>query len=81
VLLVDIPGVPSLDAETAVVRSRTAGAVRPLGAACRVVGISPQVAQTVVEADLDLARMATFGTPRSGLEAALRRTGGRFGRS
>lgn len=71
VVILDVSGVPVFDAEAAHHIFRTAAAVRLLGARLIVVGLSPGVAQTVVELGVDLTGLTTLSTLQAGLDHAL----------
>lgn len=80
VLLLDITGLRVVDAGAADRLVRLAGAVRLLGAACALVGVSPEVARTLVDLEVPLAGLRTHGTLHDGLRAALRELGDGAGR-
>lgn len=72
VVILDLTGVPAVD--TTVVRRLTqlAQAVRLLGASAVIVGISPNIARVMTQADVDLAGIITLANLKAGLEHALR---------
>lgn len=72
-VLLDITGMRSVDASAAERLLRTIRAVGLLGAGCAVVGVSPEVARMLVQIDAPLVGVATYGTLRDGLRAALRK--------
>lgn len=72
-ILLDITGLRQVDEGAAHHLLRTISAARLLGARCAVVGVSPEVARTMVLLDMPLAGIDTYGTLRDGLRAALRR--------
>ncbi|WP_437669360.1 STAS domain-containing protein [Sorangium sp. So ce131] len=72
-VLVDITGVPALDAQAAAQLLKAASAARLLGAACTIVGVSPSMAQTLVELGVDLGALTTAATLAEGLAQALAR--------
>lgn len=72
-ILFDITGIRAVDASAAERLLRTISAARLLGAGCAVVGVSPEVARTLVEIGALLAGVPTYGTLRDGLRAALKR--------
>jgi anti-anti-sigma factor len=74
IAILDVTGVPFVDAELATWLLRAASATQLLGAQCVLVGISPEVAQALVASGADLARMATRADLRSAVEFALRAT-------
>lgn len=71
VVLIDISGVPVVDAEAAMHLSRTAQAVRLLGATAILVGTSAEVARTMISAGVDLGGLETLADLESGLQYAL----------
>lgn len=71
VVLIDISGVPVVDAEAARHLSRTAQALGLLGAAAVLVGTSAEVARTMVAADIELGKLKTLADLESGLQHAL----------
>jgi anti-anti-sigma factor len=71
VVLVDVSGVPVFDAEAAQHVLRAAQAVRLLGSRVVLVGLSPEMARTVVDLGLDLAGVRTLGSLQDGLALAL----------
>ncbi len=75
VLILDIAGVPVVDTRVANHLLQTTEAVRLLGAATILTGISPQVAQTMVQLGVDLSAMHTRANLEEGLELALDLTG------
>ncbi len=74
-VLLDITGVPAIDADVASWLVQLAQASRLLGAEVLLVGMSPEIAQTMVTAQLDLRGLVTLGTLKAGLEHALGRRG------
>jgi len=75
VIILDIAGVPVVDTRVANHLLQTTEAVRLLGASTVLTGISPQVAQTMVQLGVDLAKMYTRASLEEGLELALSLTG------
>ncbi|MDQ0273206.1 STAS domain-containing protein [Cytobacillus purgationiresistens] len=71
VVLIDITGVPVVDTMVAHHIIQAAGAVRLIGATCMIVGIRSEIAQTIVSLGIDLSRVITKNTLKSGVEAAL----------
>jgi len=71
VLLIDVTGVPMIDAAVANHLLHAAQAVRLLGAQVVLVGISPAMAQTLVHLGVDLSSLTTAANLASGLEYAL----------
>lgn len=70
-VILDITGVPVVDTEVANHLLKTIQAARLLGAECMLVGISSQIAQTLVHLGVDLAQMTTYAKLQKGLQAAL----------
>ncbi|WP_018664760.1 RsbT co-antagonist protein RsbRA [Heyndrickxia acidiproducens] len=75
VVLIDITGVPIVDTIVAHHIIQAADAVRLVGAKCMLVGIRPEIAQTIVNLGIDLKHVATTSTLQRGIEEALRLTG------
>lgn len=72
-VILDITGVRTIDTHVAEALLRLARAVRLLGAKTVVTGISPEVAQTLV----DLGDLVTLGDLRDGIAHAASSGGGR----
>lgn len=72
IAILDITGVKVIDAETANALVRAAQAARLLGAQVVLTGISPKVAQTLVELNADMGGVVTRGTLKAGIAYALR---------
>jgi rsbT co-antagonist protein RsbR len=72
-VIVDVTGVPSLNAETADGLIRAARAVELLGAEVVLSGLRPDVARTHVELGVELGRIVTRGTLKSGIDYAMTR--------
>lgn len=68
--------VRTIDAHVAEALVRLARAVRLLGAETVITGISPEVAQALVQIGVDLGDLVTLGDLRSGIAHAQARTGG-----
>jgi ABC-type sugar transport system substrate-binding protein/anti-anti-sigma regulatory factor len=66
-VIVDISGVPVVDTSVANHLLQTAAQARLLGAMMILVGISPEIAQTMVQIGIDLSSLRTFSTLRDGL--------------
>lgn len=71
VVILDVSGVPVFDAEAAHHIVRTSSAVRLLGARLILVGLSPTIAQTIIELGVDLSGLTTLSTLQAGLARAL----------
>jgi rsbT co-antagonist protein RsbR len=74
VVLIDITGVPVVDTMVAHHIIQAAEAVRLVGAQCILVGIRPEIAQTIVNLGIDLSKFPTKNTLKKGLESALNLT-------
>lgn len=74
VVLLDITGVPVVDTMVAHHIIQAADAVRLIGAKCMLVGIRPEIAQTIVALGIDLNDFTTTGTLQRGMEEALELT-------
>jgi ribose transport system substrate-binding protein len=70
VLIVDITGVAVVDTGVAHYLLQAARAAQLLGTRVILVGISPEVAQTVVQLGVDLSSLPTYSSLRAGLEHA-----------
>src|SRR5579871_5544896 len=75
VAVLDITGVPYIDSAVANHLVQTVEASRLLGATVIVTGLSPEIAQTLVNIGVDLAKMTTVGDLQGGIEEAERRLG------
>ncbi|TFE01974.1 STAS domain-containing protein [Jeotgalibacillus salarius] len=75
VVLIDITGVPVVDTMVAHHIIQAAEAVHLVGAKCMLVGIRPEIAQTIVNLGIDLDRFITTSTMKKGVELALEMTG------
>ncbi len=78
VVIVDITGVPIVDTSVANYILQATQAVGLLGAKCILVGITPEVAQTVVSLGVDLLGLTTRSDLQGGIEYALRLMGQRI---
>jgi len=74
VVLLDITGVPVVDTMVAHHIIQAADAVRLIGAKCMLVGIRPEIAQTIVALGIDLNDFTTTSTLQRGMEEALQLT-------
>lgn len=79
VVVLDLTGAVSLDAEVAAELVRTAQAVRMLGAVVTVTGIRPEVAQMLVTRGVDLRGIVTHRDLHAGIAYALGVKEGRVG--
>ena len=75
VVIVDITGVKTVDTQVAQHLLRTAAAVRLMGAQCIVSGISPKIAQTMVQLGVDVGEVRTRSSIRNALTDALTAVG------
>ncbi|HET7626916.1 MAG TPA: STAS domain-containing protein [Bacillales bacterium] len=75
VVLIDITGVPVVDTMVAHHIIQAAEAVRLVGAECILVGIRPEIAQTIVNLGIDLSGFPTDSNLRKGIQAALKLLG------
>ena len=73
VLIIDITGVAVVDTSVVNHLLQMAQASQLLGTSVVVVGISPEVAQTIVQLGMDLSRFVTRSTLQAGLEYAARK--------
>ncbi|GAE26447.1 positive regulator of sigma-B [Halalkalibacter wakoensis JCM 9140] len=71
VVLIDITGVPVVDTMVAHHIIQASEAVRLVGASCILVGIRPEIAQTIVNLGIDLSKFPTKSTLQKGIETAL----------
>jgi len=75
VVVIDITGVPLMDATVANHLVQTVEATRLLGAMVIITGLSPEIAQTLVTLGVDLSKMNTVGDLQGGIEEAERLLG------
>ena len=73
IVLMDVTGVPLVDTQVARVLLQAADAARLLGAEPILVGIRPELAQTIVGLGLDLSSLTTQADLQSGIRYALQR--------
>lgn len=71
VVLIDITGVPVVDTMVAHHIIQASEAVRLIGATCILVGIRPEIAQTIVNLGIDLGQFPTKSTLYNGIQTAL----------
>jgi rsbT co-antagonist protein RsbR len=74
VVLIDITGVPVVDTMVAHHIIQASEAVRLVGAKCLIVGIRPEIAQTIVNLGINLSQIITKNSLQKGIEAALEMT-------
>ncbi|RMH70372.1 MAG: PAS domain S-box protein [Gemmatimonadetes bacterium] len=70
-LIIDITGVVVVDTEVANYLIKTVEATRLLGTDCMLVGLSPVVAQTLVQIGVDLSNVKTYASLQKGLQSIL----------
>jgi rsbT co-antagonist protein RsbR len=75
VVVIDITGVPVMDATVANHLVQTVEAARLLGATVIITGLSAEIAQTLVTIGVDLGKMNTVGDLQGGIEEAERTLG------
>ena len=75
VVVIDITGVAAIDVSVANHLVQTVEASRLLGATVIVTGLSPEIAQTLVNIGVDLGKMNTVGDLQGGIEQAERLLG------
>lgn len=71
VVLMDITGVPVVDTMVAHHIIQAAEAVRLIGSTCILVGIRPEIAQTIVNLGIDLGKFPTKSTLKKGFTSAM----------
>lgn len=71
VVLIDITGVPIVDTMVAHHIIQASEAVHLVGSKCILVGIRPEIAQTIVSLGIDLSSFPTRSSLRKGIETAL----------
>ena len=74
VLLIDLTGVPVVDTGVASHLIQTVEAALLLGCQSVLVGIRPEMAQTLVSLGIDLSRILTLSSLQAGLQSAIGRT-------
>jgi rsbT co-antagonist protein RsbR len=70
-VIIDITGVPLVDTAVANHLVQTTQAVGLLGAHCILVGISPEVAQALVQLGVDFQRLTTLSNLQAGITYAI----------
>ncbi len=75
IVIIDITGVPVIDTAVANYLLQTARAAQLIGAQVILVGIGPEIAQTIVQLGVDLSGIAIGANLQNGIELALRRIG------
>jgi rsbT co-antagonist protein RsbR len=77
IVIMDVTGVPLIDTQVAQILLHAADAVSLLGAKTILVGMRPELAQTIVGLGLDLRGLVTCADLQSGVNYALNNTGRR----
>lgn len=75
IVIIDITGVPVVDTAVANYLLQTARAAQLIGAQVILVGIGPEIAQTIVQLGVNLSGIAIGANLQTGIELALQRTG------
>lgn len=75
VIILDISGVGVVDTAVANHLIKITKATRLMGCQCTVSGVSPAIAQTIVELGIDVGNMKTTATLKDALQQAFRDTG------
>jgi rsbT co-antagonist protein RsbR len=75
IIILDITGVPVIDTAVANYLLQTARAAQLIGAHVILVGIGPEIAQTMVQLGVDVSSIEVGATLQSGIDLALRRMG------
>jgi rsbT co-antagonist protein RsbR len=75
VVIIDITGVPVVDTQVANYLLQAARATQLLGSQVVLVGISPDIAQTIVQLGVDLSNIMTRANLQSGVEYAFAQRG------
>ncbi|WP_322490436.1 STAS domain-containing protein [Chloroflexus sp.] len=75
IVIIDITGVPVIDTAVANYLLQTARAAQLIGTQVILVGIGPEIAQTIVQLGVDLSGIAIGANLQNGIELALRRIG------
>jgi len=70
VVIIDITGVPVVDTAVANHLLRTVRAIKLVGGKCILVGIRPEIAQTIVRLNLSFSDLETTSTLKKGLDLA-----------
>ncbi|WP_322821658.1 STAS domain-containing protein [Chloroflexus sp.] len=75
IVIIDITGVPVIDTAVASYLLQTARAAQLIGAQVILVGIGPEIAQTIVQLGVDLGHILIGANLQNGIELAFRRLG------
>jgi len=73
IVIMDITGVPAVDAEMANRLLQSMQAAKLMGAECVLTGISPQISKTLVHLGVDLSSVITRASLRDGLDLAFKK--------
>jgi rsbT co-antagonist protein RsbR len=71
-VIIDITGVPLIDTAVASHLLQAAAAARLLGAETVLVGVSPEVAQTIVQLGVDVGDLTIRSNLQAGVDYAIR---------
>lgn len=74
-VILDVTGVTEIDSTVAGLLIQTVQAARLVGARTLLVGVTPMIAQTLVDLQVDLPDTETVSSVRAGLERVIRRLG------
>jgi PAS domain S-box-containing protein len=74
-VILDVTGVPAIDADVAAALLRATRAAGLLGTSCALVGVSPEVARALVALEVDLGGIRTHRDLQAGVLDALARRG------
>lgn len=80
IAILDITGVPAIDTQMAQHLLKTVAAARLMGAECIISGIRPQIAQTMIELEINLGEVRTRATMAEALALAFEQRGIRVSR-
>ncbi len=75
VLILDIQGVPAVDSAVANHLIKVTKATKLMGCTCIVTGVSPEIAQALVNLGIDLGDILTQSTLKDGVETSLKNMG------
>lgn len=78
IVLIDITGVPIVDSMVAFHLIQVVSAIHIIGGKSMLVGIKPEIAQTLVKIGVDLSHIVTLGNLQEGIEMALSLTNRRI---
>lgn len=74
IILIDITGVTLIDSVVAYHLVQLVNAIHIVGGKSMLVGIKPEIAQTLVKLGVDLSNVVTLGTLKEGIELAMQYT-------